>query len=148
MNKNLILSEFSTVLDQLIRKLNILDRNEILCHGVTVTQCYLIDTLNKKDVMTMNRLSIELGLAISTLTRIIDILVRDKIVQRKRGTEDRRKVLVELTEYGKEISNKLVKCGNEYKMEILKNIPHEKKAEIIDSLNILNNALKKIEIKC
>ena len=148
MNKNLILSEFSTALDQLIRKLNILDRNEILCHGVTVTQCYLIDTLNKKGEMTMNRLSIELGLAISTLTRIIDILVRDKIVQRKRGTEDRRKVLVELTEDGKEISKKLTKCGNEYKMEILKNIPHEKKADVIDSLNILYNALTKIGIKC
>ncbi len=97
MNKNIILSEFSQALDLLIRKLNVLDRNEILCHGVTVTQCYLIDTINKTGEMSMNQLSTEMGLAISTLTRIIDILVRDKIVIRKRSTDDRRKVLVELS---------------------------------------------------
>ena len=138
---------FSNIIKQLIHKIIIIDRTEKLCHGVTLTQAFTIGTLHKKNVLTMNELSQELGLALSTLTRIIDILVRDKMVVRKSSSTDRRKVCIELTDNGKELAKKLDKTGKNFWNEIFLTLPENKRDETISILNMLLDALDKAKEK-
>jgi DNA-binding MarR family transcriptional regulator len=124
-----------------MQKIMVLDRQEKMCWGVTLSQHYVIDTLDRKKVLTMNELSRELGLAVSTLTRIIDVLVRDEIVSRNHSTQDRRKVCIELTDKGKELAENLKECAKYFWGAVLKTIPDEKKKEITDNLKVLLTAL-------
>ena len=125
-----------------------IDRNEKACHGVTLSQHYVIDALYRKKEMSMKELSLELGLAISTLTRILDILVRDNVVQRKSSTTDRRKVCVSLTEKGLELANALNACTQKFWDHVLHHIPDDKKQQIIQSIQLLNKALKDTDSSC
>ena len=96
----------------------------------------------------MQGLSNELGLAISTLTRIVDILVRDEFIHRYSNDQDRRKVYLELTEKGKEMAKKLKDCSEEFWYAIYNRIPNNKKTRIIEDLEILYNILEEMEKKC
>ena len=141
-------NKFFSEMNQLMRMLTVLDRNELVCYGVTVSQCYTIKALFTKKRLTMNELSSELGLAVSTLTRIIDILVRDEIVIRERSADDRRKIYIKLTEKGKDLAIKLRECSENYMMEILEYIPVEKRTVIVDSLEMINNAVISAKDRC
>jgi len=139
-------NEFNPVLSSFIRKIVNIDRNEKFCYGVTLSQCYAIETLVSMGSLSMNELSDEMGLAISTLTRNLDILERDGIIRRKRSSNDRRKVIVELSAKGFELSKRLTKCSQNFTDEILKNIPEKKKNEVLESLKLLNQAIKQLEV--
>ena len=141
-------SKFYLAIDQIMRKLTVLDRSEKFCYGVTISQCYAIETLYKKKSLSMNELSSFLGVAISTLTRILDILFRDGIITRNHSSEDRRKVIIALTDKGTDLAEKLVSCTEKYSREILENIPAGKREDVIACLEIFNSALEKVKNKC
>ena len=126
MRKNLI-HQFSTNMSRLVQKINALDRTEKGCYGVTISQIYTIDAIYKNEKITMNEWSKQLGIAISTLTRIIDVLVRDGIVNRNQSEQDRRKVNINLSNKGKELAKKLEQCSEKFWCRIFKQIPNDKK---------------------
>ena len=134
--------KLSILMNRFMQKIMVLDRQEKMCWGVTLSQHYVIDMLDRKKVLTMNELSRELGLAVSTLTRIIDVLVRDEIVSRSHSAQDRRKVCIELTEKGKELAENLKECAEFFWNAVLKTIPDEKKKEISENLKILLTAVE------
>jgi DNA-binding MarR family transcriptional regulator len=147
MNKNQY-SEFTIILKNLLRKVNRIERNEKICHGVTVSQCQIIDIVYENEDISMNQLSNETGLAMSTLTRAVDLLVRDGIVKRNRSENDRRKVILFLTEMGLDLQKKLHRCSLEYTIEILERIPEEKREELINALKLLDNAASNRILQC
>ncbi len=138
----------SILIGRLIHKIIILDRNEKSCQGVTLSQHYAIATLYRKKELTMNALSTDLGLAMSTLTRIVDVLVRDEIIQRNPSPTDRRKVLVSLTEKGKKIAKKLESCTQKFSLNIVKSIPEDKKPALKESLKLILAALENAVHPC
>jgi len=146
--KNSSYNEFSFLVGQLVRKLNLLNRDQKICYGLTMPQCYTIETLAQKGMFTMNELSREMGVSISTMTRIIDILVRDEVVWRKTNPEDRRQVCIKLTVKGRNLASKLKRCSEKYSKEVLNQVPVGKRKEIIESLETLNSAIKEVNKKC
>lgn len=140
--------EFSKALGKLIRKVSRVDRDEKICYGVTVSQCHIIEVLSERGLLSMNELSSKLGLAVSTLTRILDVMVRNGIVDRNRDSADRRKVLVKLSKTGEVLSKKLKKCSHEYSLQILEKIPLEKRMDIIESLKLLEDVIDVNIMKC
>ena len=140
--------QLSIVMSRFIQKIITLDRNEKACHGVTLSQHYMIDALYRKNILTMNELSKELNLAMSTSTRITDILVRDGIVSRQPSEIDRRKVCVTLTEKGREIAEKLNACTQQFWANILNVIPEEKKKQISANMKMLLKALDAAQGSC
>jgi DNA-binding MarR family transcriptional regulator len=140
--------QFSIIMTRFVQKIMALDRAEKVCHGVTLSQAYTIGTIYDKKMLTMNELSQELGLAISTLTRIIDVLVRDEIVCRYHCEEDRRKVNICLTDKGKELAKKLWNCSLKYWSNIYNLIPNDMKHEMTNHLKILLKALQETEETC
>ncbi|MBC8185831.1 winged helix-turn-helix transcriptional regulator [candidate division KSB1 bacterium] len=142
------IQSFSAIMSQCIQKIIALDRAEKVCYGVTISQAYTIGAIHKSEIITMKELSQQLGLAISTLTRIVDVLVRDDIVCRNQSQQDRRKVNICLTEKGKDLAEQLKECGEKFWAKILEAIPDKKKQEITDNLNLLLKAIEGAEKVC
>jgi DNA-binding MarR family transcriptional regulator len=140
--------QFAGVMEQFVRKFATRDRNEKFCYGVTMTQCYTLDSIFNHKTMTMQSLSTELGLAISTLTRVVDILVRDGFIHRYPGEQDRRKVYVELTEKGKQLAVKLKTCSEQIWHTVFDKIPKDKQSEIITNIQLLHSVLEEVNKQC
>ena len=142
------IKSFSDIMSLCIQKIITLDRAEKVCFGLTISQAYTIGAIQKNEILTMKQLSQELGLAISTLTRIVDVLVRDNIVCRNHSEQDRRKVNICLTEKGKDLAEKLKECGKLFWTKIFKTIPEEKRQQLTDNLSLLLKAIEGAEKAC
>ena len=140
--------QFSILLSKLIKKIYSIDRNEKICFGVTVPQCHILEILNQKGSLSMKELSLEMELAISTLTRMVDILVRDHFVKRSQSESDRRKVHVTLTDKGVLLYRRLKECTLKYTSAIFEKISESRKGEIIDTLAILIEAVDNLNSTC
>lgn len=146
--KKTICSQYSSLIGQLIRKLNVLNKEQKICYGLTPPQCYTIETLGQKCNQTMKELSQDMGVTVSTMTRVVDVLVRINIVTRKENPADRREVRIELTEKGKDLNLKLKDCSKNYSKEILNHIPQQKRKTILESLKLLNDAVETVKKQC
>jgi DNA-binding MarR family transcriptional regulator len=75
---------------ELLRRYQFRDRNEICCHGVSVAQCYALETLVETGGTTMGELARRQRVAVSTMTRVVDGLVDKGLVNRWFDPDDRR----------------------------------------------------------
>ena len=135
--------EFGELLSVMIRSFVAFERSEIFCCGVTMTQCSTILGIGEKGTMTMNALSEWMSLATSTMTRITDNLVRDGYIARAQDLHDRRVVQVSLTEKGEELFQAINQIYDEYHRKIVENIPAEELHQVVESLTMLIEAIKK-----
>lgn len=133
--------KFSELIGCMIRKLSLLERDQKICCGTTMSQCYTIETLAQNGSLSMNQLSKQMGVTVSTMTRVVDILVRDEVVSRRGNPKDRRQVCIELTAKGKNLAKRLQDCADEYSRQILNVISAEQRAEVVKSLELLVDAV-------
>jgi DNA-binding MarR family transcriptional regulator len=85
------------------------------------------------------------GMEKSSLTRMVDNLEKKGIVYRKTDPDDRRKVLVSLTEKGLRYYNYLTKITAEMADEILKFVDEQDVEEFVQSLETMVRILRKID---
>ncbi|MCP4219726.1 MAG: MarR family transcriptional regulator [bacterium] len=141
-NKNEELNKrFFSILGQAFRKLTVLNKEQKTCYGLTIQQCATIETLGRKELLSMNDLSGQLGVSISTMTRVVDVLVRDGILERTNKPGDRRKVCISLTEKGEEMQKKLENCSLDLALKVLDSIPEEKRESVVEALELVNDAI-------
>lgn len=146
--KELNSARFSSLMSGLIRKLNLLNKDQKVCYGLTLPQCGAIETLDRMGMQPMNELSRQMGVTISTMTRIVDILVRDGFLLRQESPEDRRKVCIDLTKSGRVMAGKLKKCATEYSAAIFNRIPEEKRETVFESFELVIDAIESITTRC
>jgi DNA-binding MarR family transcriptional regulator len=87
------------------------------------------------------------GMEKSSLTRMVDDLEKKGIVFRKTDPEDRRKVLVSLTEKGLEYYNCLSQVTSEMAEEILQFVDDTDVEDFMHSLETMVNILRKINAR-
>ncbi len=133
--------QFHQQIVELIKKYQFRDRNQICCFGISVSQCYILETLHTHGPLTMNELAKKMYLKISTITRVVEQLVKKNYVKREEGLNDRRVRLINLTKEGNAIYMKTWENIFESEKIILKNIPAEHKTILIDFLKKLNQAV-------
>lgn len=85
------------------------------------------------------------GMEKSSLTRMVDDLEKKGIVYRKTDPDDRRKVLVSLTEKGLRYYNYLNKITAEMADEILKFVDEKDVEDFVQSLETMVRILRKID---
>lgn len=85
------------------------------------------------------------GMEKSSLTRMVDDLEKKGIVYRKTDPDDRRKVLVSLTEMGLRYYNYLNKITAEMADEILTFVDEKDIEEFVQSLETMVRILRKID---
>lgn len=87
------------------------------------------------------------GMEKSSLTRMVDDLEKKGIVFRKTDPEDRRKVLVSLTEKGINCYNRLSKITTEMADEILQFVDDDDVETFMRSLETMVKILRKIDVR-
>ncbi len=128
------IDEMDEVLSRLSLAFIQLERSGKCCEGLTLTQCHTLDLLSKNGDLTMNELSRKMGLAKSTMTRLVNIMVRKGWLERGKDEGDKRRVSVRMTQRGRGMTEKMNRSSKAYVQRILKNLPPKKIPQVIDSL--------------
>lgn len=76
------------------------DRDRVGYHGLTITQCYVLDVLIQRGAITLNDLAAAMHLDKSTLSRVVDGLERKRAVKRTTNPVDGRSTLLTATPSG------------------------------------------------
>ncbi len=142
-------SEFRAALSEAYLRFQALERGEKRCFGVTMSQCMTLELLQREGALPARRLAERLGLDNSTVTRTVDVLVRDGLLVRKRDEQrDRRRVFVSLTAQGEALAAKLQACADEYCGRVLAKIPASQREDLLRSLRLLAEALEELPVNC
>ncbi len=141
-NEGQFIRDLQELTDDVIRVFQLMDREEKSRFGVTMTQSYALQSIYSCEKLTMNQLSERMGLATSTMTRIVDNLVRDGYIGRIRDDTDRRLVYVTLTEDGLKLAEQLRACTTECFNNIAKNIPSGNRTTVVNGIRAFLEALK------
>lgn len=142
------IEEVGVMVRKLVRVMQIFERDEIKPFGFTTSQCYALLELKKSNNLTMNELSDKMNLNTSTMTRIINNLVRDDFIQRSRDESDRRIVLVMLTEKGILAAGQLELSIMDYYKKIIVNLPDGQIEDVLKAVSMLIDAFEKANPNC
>jgi len=99
--------KFRQELRKLERLMEAYLKNDTCCHGVSVAQCHTLLAVEQLGRVSLNGLADFIGLDKSTLSRTVESLVKQKLLTRETGTEDRRTTLISLTPHGNKICERI-----------------------------------------
>jgi len=91
------------LLRQIIRSTDMQDKEISRLTGLTLPQLIVMQTLREEGQMTPGALSKQVVLTQATVTSILDRLEKKNLILRERGSEDKRKVWISLTDDGVEL---------------------------------------------
>ncbi len=94
-------------------------------HGVTAVQAMVLSFLSDQDEISSGNLGNRVQLDSATLTGIIDRLDKAGLVERRNHPNDRRAILICLTDQGKKIGNKIRKLIKNANRAFLSNLTDE-----------------------
>jgi DNA-binding MarR family transcriptional regulator len=140
--------EVGQTVQHLVRVMQLFERDQIKPHGFTTSQAYVLTQLKQVQELTMNELSEKLNARTSTMTRIVNNLVRDGFIQRKRDNNDRRIVLVGLTTKGEKASALLESDITAYYEKIVSHLPEGRVEEVLRATALLVEAFDKANPNC
>jgi DNA-binding MarR family transcriptional regulator len=140
--------QFHDQIFELIKRYQFRDRNKDICCGISVSQCYILETLKQSGPLSMNVLAKKMHLTVSTVTRVIQPLLKKEFVSRKESMEDRRVRLISLTEEGRTFADQLWEKVIDSEKIIFENFPKENREMLIDFLRKLNSAINQWQSCC
>jgi DNA-binding MarR family transcriptional regulator len=132
----------------LMRKFQMRDRNEIVCCGVSVSQCYTLDMLGEHGETSMVQLARKMFLDKSTMTRVVDGLVERELVVRRFDDGDRRLIYIALTAAGRKMLAGIRTQQLRSLRQILERIPVGERQKLLDGLEIFAAAVQDWLMTC
>ena len=126
--------EFGELLKQFLIDLQSLFRTQFKKLDLTLSQIILISSI-PIDGIDMTTLSIKIGVENSTLTRLIDILMKKGIVQKNRSSQDRRSYIISATKKGELLQSKIEDEIDSFVSKLFRNTRLEDQEELKKSLS-------------
>jgi DNA-binding MarR family transcriptional regulator len=90
------------VIVEFYEKLSSWEHSIVRGKGLTLSQMHTMEILGIHKALRMKELAERMGVTTGTLTVIVDKLAAKRLVQRRPNEQDRRSILVELTEEGRQ----------------------------------------------
>lgn len=106
---------------------------------LTITEIHTIEAIGVDKEKTMSEIAQQLNVTLGTLTTGINKLIRKGYVERNRTEEDRRIVLVKLTEKGKTAYKHHEEFHNEMVQDSVNDLTEEEKEVLAESLEKIKN---------
>ncbi|HEX3008835.1 MAG TPA: MarR family winged helix-turn-helix transcriptional regulator [Bacteroidales bacterium] len=103
--------KFRGVLRKFEREIFMLN-SDSCCNGITLAQCHTLLEIEHKEKESVTELAKTLGLDKSTVSRTVDGLVNNGLLDRTIPAENRRMSTLQLTDAGKDICN-TINCTND-----------------------------------
>jgi DNA-binding MarR family transcriptional regulator len=126
---------------RLVRKYQFRDRNETVCHGLSVAQAYALRALSEEGPLAMGELASELRVSLSTMTRVVDPLVRKRLARRVADPGDRRLCRIVLSNAGARLWSTIERDLTANDAEVLRGIPPAEREVVIRVIGLLSEAV-------
>ncbi|MEW9121910.1 MAG: MarR family transcriptional regulator [Thermotaleaceae bacterium] len=123
------------------RKLGILQDSQLECCSITMAQCHALVEIGRAKNISLNELAESLNLENSTMSRTVNNLVTNDFVKRDTDPQDRRYVTISLTEKGLELYTDIEDRMSQFFKNIYSSIQPEKREQVIESIQILLDAV-------
>jgi len=138
--------EFGELLKLFLLDLQRLFRSKIVDGELTLSQILLISCIPNESI-DMTSLAQQIGVDNSTLTRLVDILIRRDWVFKTKDTIDKRITLLGLTQKGEDIQNKIEDRIDYYGDMVYESIAVEDRDEVKEILSSFHWTLSKMLMK-
>jgi len=130
-------------LERLGRVLGRVGPDEVCCDGLTQRQTSILRTLVQQEGARLSDLAQASGISPSAMTRIIEKLEKQGLVQRVRGAQqDGRAAMVRITPSGRKLRARLDRLMEERSQAIMAAVPAAQRAQVLDALRVLNRAME------
>ena len=110
--------------------------------GVTIEQFSILTALWYQEGLRQQDLAKRLNRDKTTMTRVIDKTIRQKLVARVPDKTDRRAYRLYLTSRGRNFQNRMVKTTGRIYLELIDGIPDE---ELTETVNVLNRMISNLK---
>lgn len=107
-------------------------------NDLSVTEIHTIEAIGMYKTRTMTEVANDLGITVGTLTTAITKLVKKGYVERTRGEEDRRAVMIALTRKGKLAHRIHDKFHQEMITETISGLSEQEEEVLVKSLDKIN----------
>ena len=132
---------FSRRMSDLIRRLQLLEREAKGDVGVTLPQAHAIHSLMDAGSLRMQELAADLGLAQSTVTRLVTPLKRMGLLDRRPDSNDGRATRAFLTEKGMVLVDALLRVDQELYDGLLNRLGETRRAEVVAAVELIHEAV-------
>ena len=123
--------EVFLLLQEVLRAYQFRDVQAICSHGVSLTECHILDVLAPGDDQSVKDIAARLRLDKSTTSRAIDTLLAKKLVRKHPSKDDARALRIALTAAGRKKHEAIVSESVASYAQVLSAIPAEDRAEIV-----------------
>ena len=144
--KKITVREFRIILRKFERELSKQDNSSSFC-GISMPQCHTILELGSEKPQTVNEIAQSMNLDKSTVSRTVERLVKENLVQREIPPENRRITQVSLTNQGVSLFNTINGLNDDFFQKSLDAIPKENLEVFIDSFKRFANEMAKLNLK-
>ena len=134
--------EFGELLKQFLIDLQSLFRTSTKKLNLTLPQITLLSSI-PIDGIDMSTLSQRIGVDNSTLTRLIDILIKNNFVRKIKNPKDGRSFIILLTVSGEKLQFKIEHQIDQFGSKIFSKIPIEDQDEVKETLSTLHWLISK-----
>ena len=134
--------EFGELLKALLLDLQSLFRFQVSNPDLTLPQILLLSSISDEGV-DMSSLSKQMGVDNSTMTRLIDVLIRNGWAIKYKNKKDGRVVMVEITKKGEVLHEEIDKNIDKFGYEIYNSISQEDREEVMEILTEFHWVLSK-----
>lgn len=112
---------------------------------VSIAEAHALLEISRANGISQSELAIRVNLAKSTVSRLVSKIMKRGWARRESNQQDRRAYHLYLTEEGKQVANKLAEARQAKMIRILERIPEEEVGNVLDSIEILVQAIRKGE---
>ena len=106
--------------------------------NVSYAQFFLLGYLAKEDYLTMTHISKKMGHSTAAATGLVDRLEKLGYVQRLHASDDRRKVMVQITRKGIDLVDKMREDIIENLVEVMAEMDSGVTSAVIDASELIN----------
>jgi len=119
-----------------------LRQDDAFCEGVTFHQFLILDLIAQNQKLKMADLHQHLGVEKSTTTRLVNPLIKKKLLQRRTDPYDLRAAYLAMTKKGEEVHKNVRLCMMNFFHKVMGNIPEKKTENVLTSVNLFIGAIK------
>ncbi len=127
------LDEFSRTAKLLVRHLD----ERLGEHGVSTPRSRLVVEVARSEPVRLTELALAVGVAQGTASTLVDALVRDGLLERRTGVEDRRAILLTVTPQGAALAQEWTRGYEQAAEELFRPLGPHQRAALVEMLRVL-----------
>ncbi|MCU0104227.1 MarR family transcriptional regulator [Acholeplasma vituli] len=109
---------------------------------LSMSEVHVLEAIKNSETKTMGDVAKRLRITLGTLTTSVDVLVRKKYVTRSRAKDDKRKVILQLTDSALEVLNIHDGFHDEMIESVMLDLELEKDEALVKSLENISHYFK------